>query len=85
MDLHGPRRGSNCLSEAKDDGREEQQPKYSINNPCELIKNTISSGGVEDLLDEDHIIRLSISPSQGDDPGFKSRPEHPSFWILSPI
>jgi hypothetical protein len=25
---------------------------------------------------KDRIIRLSISPSQGDDPGFKSRPEH---------
>ena len=22
------------------------------------------------------VVRLSISPSQGDDPGFKSRPEH---------
>ena len=76
IDLHNPCRGNNCLSQAKDDGREEQQPKYSINNPADLIKNTESSGGVEDLFDEDHIIRLSISPSQGDDPGFKSRPEH---------
>ena len=82
IDLHGPCRGNNCLSQAKDDGRKEQQSKYSINNPCELIKNTESSGGVEDLFDEDHIIRLSISPSQGDDPGFKSRPEHIECKVL---
>ena len=49
-------------------------PKYYINNPLKLIKNTESSGGVE--ANTSHTIRLSISPSQGDDPGFKSRPEH---------
>ena len=51
--------------------------RNSINNPLELIKNTACSGGVE--TSDGHTIRLSISPSQGDDPGFKSRPEHPSF------
>ncbi len=52
-------------------------PKYYINNPLKLIKNTASSGGVEALfLNGSHTVRLSISPSQGDDPGFKSRPEH---------
>jgi hypothetical protein len=41
-----------------------------------------SSGGVEASTvyskqgSSSHTIRLSISPSQGDDPGFKSRPEH---------
>ena len=49
-------------------------PKYYINNPPELIKNTACSGGVE--ANSSHTIRLSISPSQGDDPGFKSRSEH---------
>ena len=49
-------------------------PKYYINNPPKLIKNTDCSGGVE--ANTSHTIRLSISPSQGDDPGFKSRPEH---------
>ena len=37
------------------------------------------SGGVEVFNTnnlKDCIVRLSISPSQGDDPGFKSRPEH---------
>jgi len=37
------------------------------------------SGGVEVFNTNNlkgHIVRLSISPSQGDDPGFKSRPEH---------
>jgi hypothetical protein len=42
-----------------------------------------SSGGVEAATtayskqnSSSHTVRLSISPSQGDDPGFKSRPEH---------
>ena len=53
------------------------EPKYYINNPSRLIK-TASSGGVEAAQNKQrsHTIRLSISPSQGDDPGFKSRPEH---------
>jgi len=40
------------------------------------------SGGVEAFNNitilhlKDRTVRLSISPSQGDDPGFKSRPEH---------
>ncbi len=60
-------------------------PKYYINNPLKLIKNTASSGGVEALLLKgSHTVRLSISPSQGDDPGFKSRPEHFYFVRLNP-
>jgi hypothetical protein len=41
-----------------------------------------SSGGVEAAAiayskqNSSRTVRLSISPSQGDDPGFKSRPEH---------
>jgi hypothetical protein len=56
-------------------------PKYYINNPTNLMKPQ-SSGGVEASTAyskqgcSSHTIRLSISPSQGDDPGFKSRPEH---------
>ena len=58
-------------------------PKYYINNPSRLIKTAVGSGGVEaaalSKLGSGHTVRLSISPSQGDDPGFKSRPEHPLF------
>jgi hypothetical protein len=50
----------------------------NINNQAEIK----SSGGVE-AFNNDYFsnlksctIWLSISPSQGDDPGFKSRPEH---------
>ncbi len=57
-------------------------PKYYINNPPNLMKSQ-SSGGVEAATtayskqnSSSHTVRLSISPSQGDDPGFKSRPEH---------
>jgi hypothetical protein len=39
----------------------------------EQISQVPGSGGV---------VRLSISPSQGGDPGFKSRPEH-HFFIIS--
>ncbi len=53
-----------------------QEPKYYINNPPRLIKNAVGSGGVEVISQSSHTVRLSISPSQGDDPGFKSRPEH---------
>ena len=58
--------------------------KYYINNPSSLIKNAVRSGGVEVINQSSHTIRLSISPSQGDDPGFKSRPEHPLFVYLNP-
>ncbi len=54
-------------------------PKYYINNPSSLIKTAVGSGGVEAAApskQSSHTVRLSISPSQGDDPGFKSRPEH---------
>jgi hypothetical protein len=51
-------------------------PKYYINNPSSLIETAVSSGGVEVIDKLNHTVRLSISPSQGDDPGFKSRPEH---------
>jgi hypothetical protein len=58
-------------------------PKYYINNPSRLIKTAVGSGGVEAAAlskqSSGHTVRLSISPSQGDDPGFKSRPEHPLF------
>ena len=56
--------------------------KYYINNPSSLIKNAVRSGGVEVINQSSHTIRLSISPSQGDDPGFKSRPEHPLFGFF---
>ena len=56
---------------------EGQEPKYYINNPSSLIETAVSSGGVEVINQINHTVRLSISPSQGDDPGFKSRPEHP--------
>ena len=55
------------------------EPKYYINNPSRLIKTAVGSGGVEVMNQSNHTVRLSISPSQGDDPGFKSRPEHPLF------
>ncbi len=56
------------------------KPKFyilsSINNQKE---NNNSSGGVEattTIRQKGRTFRLSISPSQGDDPGFESRPEH---------
>ena len=55
------------------------EPKYYINNPSSLIETAVGSGGVEVINQNSHTVRLSISPSQGDDPGFKSRPEHPLF------
>ena len=58
---------------------EGQEPKYYINNPSSLIETAVGSGGVEVINQINHTVRLSISPSQGDDPGFKSRPEHPLF------
>ena len=60
-------------------------PKYYINNPSSLIETAVSSGGVEVIDQDNHTVRLSISPSQGDDPGFKSRPEHPLFGKRSPV
>jgi hypothetical protein len=44
------------------------KPKFYILSKINNHEENKSSGGV---------VRLSISPSQGDDPGFKSRPEHP--------
>ena len=63
--------------------------KYYINNPTNLMKSP-SSGGVEAATayikqSSSHTIRLSISPSQGDDPGFKSRPEHSCFVGLNTV
>ena len=52
------------------------KPKFYINKNYKDMKG---SGGVEVFNTnnlKDCIVRLSISPSQGDDPGFKSRPEH---------
>ena len=60
-------------------------PKYYINNPSRLIKTAVGSGGVEVINQSSHTVRLSISPSQGDDPGFKSRPEHPLFSKRRPV
>ncbi len=57
----------------------ERITEYYINNPSRLIKTAVGSGGVEATVSDkhsSHTVRLSISPSQGDDPGFKSRPEH---------
>ncbi len=54
---------------------------YILNNINNQGENQ-SSGGVEAFNNiyfsnlKCCTIRLSISPSQGDDPGFKSRPEH---------
>ena len=45
----------------------EGKPKFYIKSQINNRKENKSSGGV---------VRLSISPSQGDDPGFKSRSEH---------
>ena len=44
------------------------KPKFYILSKINNHEEIKGSGGV---------VRLSISPSQGDDPGFKSRPEHP--------
>ena len=65
----------------------EANPKYYINNPSRLIKTEVGSGGVEAAhkKQRSHTIRLSISPSQGDDPGFKSRPEHSCFVGLNTV
>ena len=63
------------------------KPKFYILNNINNQGENQSSGGVEALNNDigsciqpinlkGHTIRLSISPSQGDDPGFKSRPEH---------
>jgi CRISPR/Cas system CSM-associated protein Csm5 (group 7 of RAMP superfamily) len=52
----------------------EGKPKFYIKSQINNRKENKSSGGV---------VRLSISPSQGDDPGFKSRPEHfLVFWYF---
>jgi hypothetical protein len=47
-----------------------QHHNYYMMNQSTTSPENKSSGGV---------VRLSISPSQGDDPGFKSRPEHLLF------
>ncbi len=53
-------------------------PKFYILNSINNQKENSSSGGVEaTITKKSRIVRLSISPSQGDDPGFESRPEHP--------
>ncbi len=49
------------------------KPKFYIKSQINNRKEKKSSGGV---------VRLSISPSQGDDPGFKSRPEHFLFKLF---
>ncbi len=55
----------------------EGKPKFYIKSQINNRKENKSSGGV---------VRLSISPSQGDDPGFKSRPEHfLVFWYFEPF
>ena len=40
-------------------------PKNYINNPSSLIETAVSSGGVEVIDQDNHTVRLSISPSQG--------------------
>jgi hypothetical protein len=84
MNLNSSCRGNNYHLKAKDDQANDQQTKYYINNPSSLIETAVRSGGVEVINQSSHTIRLSISPSQGDDPGFKSRPEHPLFAYLNP-
>ena len=49
-------------------GKPDFKPKFYILSKINNQEENKSSGGV---------VRLSISPSQGDNPGFKSRPEHP--------
>ena len=44
------------------DQSEKAQVLYALRNPI--------------FIRSDGVVRLSISPSQGDDPGFKSRSEH---------
>ena len=56
--------GKTCNSEDNCEKIIEKEPKYYINNPLELIKNTECSGGVE-ADNKSHTFRLSISPSQG--------------------
>ena len=53
-------------------------PKFYILNSINNQKENNSSGGVEatTVRQKSRTFRLSISPSQGDDPGFESRPEH---------
>ena len=79
INLHNPSRGNNCELKPKNVEANDQQTKYYINKPSRLIKTAVGSGGVEVMNQSNHTVRLSISPSQGDDPGFKSRPEHPLF------
>ena len=46
----------------------ERITKYYINNPSRLIKTAVGSGGVEAAVSNkhsNHTVRLSISPSQG--------------------
>jgi hypothetical protein len=77
------RKGNLHLTRPKSGEIDGEIPKYYINNPPNLMKSQ-SSGGVEAATtavyskrnSSSHTVRLSISPSQGDDPGFKSRPEH---------
>ncbi len=83
--FNSPCRGNNYHSKVNDDEANDQRTKYYINNPSSLIKNAVGSGGVEVINQSSHTVRLSISPSQGDDPGFKSRPEHPLFGKRRPI
>lgn len=61
-----------------------EDSKHCINNPLQIINQHESSGGVDTPLLKGDTVRLSISPSQGDDPGFKSRPEHLWFLCLNP-
>src|SRR6476620_4236458 len=61
------------------------KPKFYINKNNKDMKG---SGGVEVFNTnnlKDCIVRLSISPSQGDDPGFKSRPEHLKSSLSSKV
>ena len=76
------KKGNLHLTRPKSGEIDGEIPKYYINNPPNLMKSQ-SSGGVEAATtayskqnSSSHTVRLSISPSQGDDPGFKSRPEH---------
>jgi hypothetical protein len=86
------KKGNLHLTRPKSGEIDGEIPKYYINNPLNLMKSQ-SSGGVEAATtavyskqnSSSHTVRLSISPSQGDDPGFKSRPEHSFLVRLSQV
>ena len=58
------------------------KPKFYINKNNKDMKGSGGVGVLNTNNLKDRTVRLSISPSQGDDPGFKSRPEHLKSMII---